>query len=649
MKRAMVDAVAMREGAVSACPQARVHAWARPSGSGRIACLLLAACSGVSASAGADSSGQGCAPGAGYQLLFEDTFSGAQVDQSKWNFRVGPRLGLNIHGMNLQRNVAQKDGLLVIKNDVEVLDNKTENTGGGLISKTNFGYGYYEVRVKPFMGGKGLHSAFWQKGVSESGYQNTIFEIDGFEIDSPHAHTTHNLYIIPNGLGRKELPWPHRANMPVELDAEGWFTVAYDYGPEDIKFFQNGKLVATATYPLEFPALIAQQNVWLTALNGVGPVDKDKQPGYTYFDHFRFCAKSYPGVDILPNGGFEYNQTQVPLQTAIAWRETGDTADSQVMPSADAKSGQYLLRHGAGKPYRVATTQTLQHIRDGQHQLWVWVRTSAGAPAAKVSVLSGGRLWSAVVPQTAAWARLELNDVVVYGNTVTIELDSAGAAGQWVEFDDIRFMAAGGPPVESPQRRHDPAVDPVWRIFERGPVAFNGNDTFYFVDRNVGLGDAISVSMHVNASRLQASRPMMRSPRTGKDGWAVGIDRNGAAYCLIGSTAEHDVVSSPRAYEPGTAVALACVHDRGRLALYVDGQEAASKTVIGFGTNDTQAAGRLGATAAWYDAVGDVTVAGGPGDAPKTGQANFSGRLSHVAVYNRALAPAEIKNLARAR
>lgn len=591
-----------------------------------------------------------CGPGTGYEKLFEDNFSGAQVDMAQWNFRVGPRLGLNINGFNLQRNVSQQDGLLVIKNDVEVIDGKTENTGGGLISKTNFGYGYYETRVKPFMGGKGLHSAFWQKGVSEAGYQNTIFEIDGFEIDSPHAHTTHNLYIIPNGLGRRELPWPHRANMPIELDADGWVTVAYDYGPEDIKFFQNGRLVATATYPLEFPALIAQQNVWLTALNGVGPVSVDKQPGYTAFDHFRFCARRYPGVDILPNGGFEYNQTQVPLQNPIAWRERGDAADSRALASGDAKSGQYVLRHGGGRAWRVATEQTLQHIRDGEYRLWAWVR-SAGkgpqGPEGKIAVRSGGRQWSAALPNSTAWTRVELPGLAVAGHTVTIELASTGAEGQWVEFDDLRFMAAGGPPVESPQRRHDPAVDPVWRIFERGPTAFTGDDTFFFFDRNVGLGEAMSVSLRLQASRWQDARPMMRSPRTGKNGWAVGITRAGAAYCLIGSAADHALVSSPRAYEPGATVALACVHDRGRLALYVNGQEVAARDVAGHGTQDTQAAGRLGATAAWYDAVGDVTVAGVPGEAPQAGHVNFAGQLSHVAVYNRALAPAEIGRLAR--
>jgi len=612
-----------------------------------IGTVLLIAGAGLAAAAQAAGPGAACPGRAGYEVLFEDDFSGAQVDESKWNFRVGPRLGLNINGFNLRRNVSQKDGLLVIRNDVEVIDGKTENTGGGIISKQNFGYGYYEVRVKPWMGGKGLHSAFWQKGVSEAGYQNTIFEIDGFEIDSPHAHTTHNLYIIPNGLGRSELPWPHRANMPAELDAQGWLTVGYDYGPEDIKFFQNGRLMATATYPIEFPALIAQQNVWLTALNGVGPVSQDKQPGHSYFDYFRFCARTYPGADLLPNGGFEYNQTQSPLQTPIAWRETGDTDASQVRASAEARSGRYVLRHGAGKPYRVGTVQSLQYIRDGRHSLTAWVRGSAGAASARVWVRSGGRQWSADVAPGPGWARVELPDVVVAAHTVTIGLDSAGQADQWVEFDDLRFMAAGASPVEVRHRPHDPAVDPVWRIFEREPVVFSGNDTFYFLDRNVGLGEAISVTMTVNAERLQDSRPIMRSPRKGKDGWAVGLTRAGAAYCLIGSVAENEVVSRPQSYAPGTPVALACVHDRGRLTLYVDGREAGAVTVSGFGTKDTQAAGRLGATSAWYDAVGEVTVAASPGEAPAPGHVNFAGRLAKVAVYNRALTPSEILALGR--
>lgn len=588
-------------------------------------------------------------PGPGYELLFEDNFSKNEVDRVRWNYRTGHRPGLNIDALNLERNVSQKNGLLIVKNDVEVIDGRAENTGGGLITKGLFGYGYYEARVKPFMGGKGLHSAFWQRGVSEPGFANTIFEIDGFEIDSPRPHTTHNLYIVPNRFGRSEIPWPHRANMPVELDADGWFINAFDYGPDGVKFYQNGKLVAKATYPIEFPELIAQQNVWLTALNGVGEVSIDKQPGYSYFDYFRYYAKTYPGVNILPNGGFEYNGTKVELQTPVAWRESKDRDASLVVETADAKSGRNVLRHGTGAKFTASTSQTLEHLRDGKYQLDAWVRTSAGSPVSRIEVESGkGKRAFVKVPSSSQWTRVQIKNVVVTGHQASIRLETAGEAAQWVEFDGIRFMAAGEP-RELVHPEFNPEVDPIWRIFEREPVDFNGEDKFYFFARNVGLGPSISVAMQLQADRLQESRPMMRAPKKGKEGWAVGLSDAGSAYCLIGGAAEHAQVVSPRAYEPGRTVSLACIYDRGRVTLYVDGKEAASRVTEGFGTNDTTAAGRLGATVASYDAIGDVTVSGKPSDIQDRRAVNFSGKLSRVAVYNRALTPKEIEELALAR
>jgi len=71
--------------------------------------------------------------------------------------------------------------------------------------------------------------------------------------------------------------------------------------PDGVIFYDQGKIVARA----DFPDLVARQNVWLTALNGVGKVDADKQPGETRFDHSRFYARDYPGATLLANGGFE--------------------------------------------------------------------------------------------------------------------------------------------------------------------------------------------------------------------------------------------------------------------------------------------------------------------------------------------------------
>lgn len=218
-------------------------------------------------------------PSADYELIFEDEFSGP-VNESMWNYREGRRtMGTWINALNQKTNVSTKAGNLVITARTEEIKGKKEYTGGGLISKRNFGYGYYETRSKPFMAGKGVHSAFWQAGGN-----GRIFEIDSYEIDSGSYMACRNLYvhICPSSYAN-EMPWPHRAHLPFKLDKDGWWINAFEYTPEGVVFYENGKVKATA----DFPDLAAQQVVWLTALNGTGKVDEEKQPGDTLFDYFR--------------------------------------------------------------------------------------------------------------------------------------------------------------------------------------------------------------------------------------------------------------------------------------------------------------------------------------------------------------------------
>ena len=77
----------------------------------------------------------------GYQLLFEDNFAGAKLNESDWNYRLGSRKGVGIDGLNLKENVFLADNALHIAVKQEMINGKLENTGGGIISKHQFGYG----------------------------------------------------------------------------------------------------------------------------------------------------------------------------------------------------------------------------------------------------------------------------------------------------------------------------------------------------------------------------------------------------------------------------------------------------------------------------------------------------------------------------
>jgi hypothetical protein len=107
--------------------------------------------------------------------------------------------GPGYDGLNLARNVRVADGHLIVVAKHEIVDGKPAHTGGGVISKHRFGYGYYECRSQPFMAGRGVHTAFWQRGMG--GPENNSI----FEIDSTQKIACNNLYVDVSTKGYMEL------------------------------------------------------------------------------------------------------------------------------------------------------------------------------------------------------------------------------------------------------------------------------------------------------------------------------------------------------------------------------------------------------------------------------------------------------------
>jgi beta-glucanase (GH16 family) len=137
------------------------------------------------------------APDSTYTLVFDDEFNGTAVDTSVWNYRT------DVKAYNAQRpeNVSESGGLLTIALKQETYGGKSF-TGGGVVSKQKFRYGYYETRAK-INDGAGWHSSFWlQCGDGATTYpacQRT--EIDGFEIDSANNQTVHHGVLTWQGAG----------------------------------------------------------------------------------------------------------------------------------------------------------------------------------------------------------------------------------------------------------------------------------------------------------------------------------------------------------------------------------------------------------------------------------------------------------------
>ncbi len=569
----------------------------------------------------------------GYSLLYEDTFSGNAVNEGDWNFRLGRRTGGNIDGMNLKENVTVSGGALHVTARQETLASKLENTGGGLISKHQFGFGYYEALSRPFMEGRGVHSAFWQAGGAKP--NNDIFEIDSYEIDSKQALGCNNLYLHISPKNRP-VPWPSRANVPLQFLPGGWFLDSYEYTPEGVIFYDNGKVVNRA----DWKDLTAQQAVWLTALNGVGKVDADKLPGETTFRYFRYYAKDYPGVNLLPNGNFEYNQDRIDPATPIAWQQQG-TAGAARIVVGDAARDRYKLRHGLDTAATSATTtQTLEFLNNGDYELTAMVRSSGGQAVARIRAFAfGGPEVSADIPASRQWTRISIPRIAVANHAVTLAIESESAAGQWFEIDDIEFRKPGPPRAKEPFTM---IGDALWTQGLAAPITFTGDEKFYFFDRSVGLGDAITVSFTMTPTERALMSPIARIPKTGRSGWAVQLTPAGGVIFRIGGGSDHHDILAPDAYSAGKSVRITCVFDHGTARIYAGDRLLKTDTGITQDTQDVTAPGRLGATGDTYLAVGDV-IATNDAPAPKT--RNFTGTLQGVRIYNRALTEAEISKL----
>lgn len=568
-------------------------------------------------------------PGRGYQLVFEENFDGDSVNTDIWHFRLDHRVGGNyIDGWNLKENVRVENGLLYIDCRHEMHNGKMTYTGGGVITNKNFGYGYYECKSKPFMAGKGVHTSFWQRG---SSYPcGDVFEIDSHEVDSKTYEGANNLYIDLGNDKYEYMPWPHRVCVPFTTDHDGWWIDAYEYTPDGVTFYDNGIVVGRC----DWPELNAAQQVWLTALNGCGRVDSDKLPGYSAFDYFRFYAKDYPGINILNNGNFEFQTKRANPHIPIGWGVVDNVKSIRVAKGAAAKDSHKVRIENIGA-YEAKLYQELSYILDGKYTLSAMVRSSGKHRKAVFSALSGGKKVAKNITASAVWTKIEM-PVEVSGNTVTVAFDIAGDSQQWLELDNVTFMkpAAQANPVE--ERPFTLFEDVAWSIAMNHPMIFKGDAKFCFFDRNVGMGEAITIDFTVNADKQENMIPIARMPKKGNSGWAVCLAADGGLVFQIGSIEEHTGVYAPAVYKAGKDCTIRCVYDHGTVYIYVDGKLLAKQEGIKYQVKDKTAPGRLGKVDYRFTAQDGVVVATNE-TVNLHKHKMFSGKLSKVQIYNEAI------------
>lgn len=241
---------------------------------------------------GAASASRGQTPGStivpfgdvapGYTYAWGDEFDGNALDASQWTYRTDSKMW----STQLPDNVSVADGKLSIALKKQQ-NQKYGYTGGGIITKRPFEYGYYEARFK-VPPGSGWHTSFWAMAYNDKNTapQRTQ-EIDFCEQDSVIT-TKYSAGVIAwdqrgKDYGRKYVHTPDLA-----ADFHVW---GCEFTPTHVRFFFDGKLTHE-TDAAKFAH--GPQNIWLTCiaspLGGTKSVADNKLPATAEFDYVRYFA-----------------------------------------------------------------------------------------------------------------------------------------------------------------------------------------------------------------------------------------------------------------------------------------------------------------------------------------------------------------------
>ena len=235
---------------------------------------------------------EGAHPPPGYTLQWADDFDGAALDTSKWMYRT------DVKAESSQRpdNVSLENGYLVIQVKKQT-DRGKSYTGGGIISRQRFRYGYYEARVKMF-GGSGWHQSVWAMFASDGSttYPEAMrTEIDGMEFDSATPSKGHMGLILWQGPTKSHSftcsPGVYQTLLGFDATT-GFHTYGFEWAETGVAYYLDGERRCALDYPPS-AGVHDQINFWLTALGyeSRGKIDDSRLPGRMLVDFAVFYTK----------------------------------------------------------------------------------------------------------------------------------------------------------------------------------------------------------------------------------------------------------------------------------------------------------------------------------------------------------------------
>lgn len=149
-------------------------------------------------------------------------------------------------------------------------------------------------------------------------------------------------------------------------------------------------------------------------------------------------AAAPPAAATIVNPSFEDDGTGVA--SPVGWTSTGSVnAD---FTEFGGNTGNWRLSHFSTEAYAVDTTQTVSGLSAGSYTVRARARRSTGNNDAYVNLDCGCDRARVYVPVSwpNQWLQIVATARVERGGSCTISLHTAGAAGEWSNFDDIELV-----------------------------------------------------------------------------------------------------------------------------------------------------------------------------------------------------------------
>jgi len=185
-----------------------------------------------------------------------------------------------------------------------------EYTGGGIISRAYFGFGYYEARLR-VPAAAGWHTAFWMMDNHHAHDDTSQVELDPMENDSIDPQTfSVDYHQWRSPLGHVKA-W--RAVHRPDDSLTDFHVIGMEWTPEAVHYYFDGELVRTTTHlrqqfsgkekappgePRTIPVSEIETNevqIWFsciaTWLGDTEAVDDSGLPGAAQCDYIRFFRK----------------------------------------------------------------------------------------------------------------------------------------------------------------------------------------------------------------------------------------------------------------------------------------------------------------------------------------------------------------------